>query len=232
MNYTDLIYLSNFTQTEGDGKVVNVLTEDGRDVVVLNQTIFYPQGGGQPYDQGYIESGDAKFAVEQVRFVDGIVRHIGKFESGQFKPGAEVKLLVDSQRRDLNSKLHSVGHLVDMAVWELKLGWMPGKGYHFPDGAYVQYSGELGDTDREKLKLELENACNRIIELSLEVKAVFMDRNEMQKVCHFVPDYLPEGKPGRVVVFGDFGVPCLDLRPFAQEPEKKNPWDKFTGGII
>jgi Ser-tRNA(Ala) deacylase AlaX len=35
-----------------------------------------------------------------------------------------------------------------------------------------------------------------------------METERMHEVCHHVPDYLPEGKPGRVVLFGDFGVPC------------------------
>lgn len=205
---TALLYLEHFTQTEGEGKVVEVLNEDGRDVVVLDQTIFYPQGGGQPYDQGYIESGDAKFVVEEVRFVDGIVKHIGKFEKGRFKNGDEVKCLVDKTRREHNSRLHSAGHVVDMAVTSLEMGWTPGKGFHFPNGPYVEYVGELGEIDREKLKADLELACNRIIGEDLIVKAVFMERDEMEKVCPFVPDFLPEGKPGRVIMFGDFGVPC------------------------
>lgn len=205
---TNLLYLENFTQTEGEAKVVDAISEDGCDIVVLNQTIFYPQGGGQPYDQGVIEGKSGKFLMEEVRFVEGIVKHIGKFEKGEFKKGDEVKCLVDRERRELNSRLHSAGHLVDMAVTELKLGWTPGKGFHFPNGPYVEYAGELGEIDREKLKADLEAACNKFIGQDIPVKAVFMDKDKMLKVCHFVPDYLPEGKPGRVVMFGDFGVPC------------------------
>ena len=205
---TELLYLENYTQLEGESKVAEVSEIDGRAVVILDGTIFYPQGGGQPYDKGIIESPTSKFVVEEVRFVDGIVRHIGNFENGTFKTGETVKLLIDRDRRTLNSKLHSAGHLVDMAVTDLKLGWVPGKGYHFPEGPYVEYEGNLEGRDTEKLKTDLETACNAHITEALETKVMFMEKDKMAEVCHFVPDFIPEGKPGRVVMFGYFGVPC------------------------
>ena len=205
---TELLYLENYPQLEAEAKVVEVSEIDGRVVVMLDGTIFYPQGGGQPYDKGVIASENGKFLVEEVRFFDGIVRHIGKFENGTFDSGEPVNLMVDKQRRELNSKLHSAGHLVDMAVTDLNLGWIPGKGYHFPEGPYVEYEGSLEGHDAEKLKADLETTCNKHIAENIETKAVFMEKAEMAKVCHFVPDFIPEGKPGRVVLFGDFGVPC------------------------
>ncbi len=39
-------------------------------------------------------------------------------------------------------------------------------------------------------------------------RLLFVDKDKMKEVCHFVPDYIPEGKPARVVMYGDFGVPC------------------------
>lgn len=205
---TELRYLENYTQLEDESRVVQVDEIEGRTIVVLDATIFYPQGGGQPYDQGVIESPVGKFIVREVRFVDGIVRHIGHFESGKFTNGEEVKCLVDKERRELNSKLHSAGHLVDMTVTDLNLGWTPGKGYHFPEGPYVEYEGSLEGQDVEKLKADLAKLCNEHIAKGLETKVMFMDKEKMKKVCRFVPDFIPEGKPGRVVMFGDFGVPC------------------------
>lgn len=50
--------------------------DDGRSALVLDSTIFHPQGGGQPADTGFITVGDreVKFVVEDVRSRDGIVR--------------------------------------------------------------------------------------------------------------------------------------------------------------
>lgn len=208
MNPTKLLYLEDFTTLAGTATVADVINEEGWDVVVLDQTILYPQGGGQPYDQGIIQSPTAKFLVEEVRFVDGIVKHIGKFENGSFNKGDAISLTVNEERRRLNSRLHSAGHVVDLAVTNLKLGWIPGKGFHFPQGPYVEYVGNLDGVDTEKLKADIENLCNQYIAEGRQTKAVFMEKEKMKEVCNFVPDYIPEGKPGRVVMFGGFGVPC------------------------
>ena len=95
-----------------------------------------------------------------------------------------------------------------MAVTSLKLGWIPGKGYHFPDGPYVEYTGNLDSINKEKLKEDIETLANRFIAQGQDTKILFMDKEDMKKVCHHVPEYLPSGKPTRVVMYGDFGVPC------------------------
>lgn len=41
-----------------------------------------------------------------------------------------------------------------------------------------------------------------------ETTLVFLPKEQMQTVCRHVPHYIPEGKPSRVVMYGDFGVPC------------------------
>ncbi|MBI3273808.1 MAG: hypothetical protein HYZ69_01555, partial [Candidatus Colwellbacteria bacterium] len=205
---TKLLYLEDFNLLVSDANVLQIAQENGKEIVILNQTIFYPQGGGQPYDKGMIEGFSVKFFVEEVRFVDGVVKHIGKFESGNFQVGEIVKCLVDEARRALHSRIHSAGHVVDMAVTALKLSWVPGKGYHFPEGPYVEYVGNLDGLEKEKLKTDVENLCNKFVKENRETKLLFMDKEKMKEVCHFVPDYIPKGKPARVVMYGDFGVPC------------------------
>lgn len=205
---TKLLYLEQMNQYTCEAQVVEVKDEDGKTVVILDQTIFYPQGGGQPYDTGTISNGSKKFMVEEVRFVDGIVKHIGKFEGEAFKAGETVICSVDVERRELHTRLHSGGHLVDMGLKQLGITWRPGKGYHFPNGPYVEYAGSLKDVDVEKLKTDLENACNEIVQKSIETKVLFMPKEEMGSICAFVPDYIPANKPARVVMYGDFGIPC------------------------
>lgn len=205
---TKLLYLEDFNLLTCEARVVSISEENGGYVVLLAQTIFYPQGGGQPYDKGGIEGPSGKFLVEEVRFADGVVKHIGKFESGSFQTGESVKCSVDEPRRALHSRIHSAGHVVDMAVTALNLNWIPEKGYHFPEGPYVEYAGSLDGLDKEKLKIDIENLCNKFVNENRETKLLFMDKKKTKEVCHFVPDYIPEGKPARVVMYGDFGVPC------------------------
>ncbi len=205
---TKLSYLEHMYDLEADAYVERMEKQDGRDVVYLDQTILYPQGGGQPYDKGVIQGGDTKFIVEEVRFLDGDVLHIGHFEGQSFMQGEDVHIIVDGERRKLNARLHSGGHLVDMAVTKLGLGWMPGKGYHFPDSPYVEYDGELDPEHQEELKTKIEAVANELIAQDLPVSCHFVEYDELKQLCRHVPTNLPTNKPIRVVQFADFAVPC------------------------
>jgi Ser-tRNA(Ala) deacylase AlaX len=206
---TKLLYLENFEKLEGLAKVLDLQKNGEQDVIILDETIFYPQGGGQPYDQGIIESSSGKFLVEEVRFADGVVQHIGKFEHGSFSAGDTVTCKVDSGRRKLHARIHSAGHIVDKAIEELGLGWKPGKGYHFPNGPYDEYEGNLEGLDREKVRSDIEQLCNKYISEGGKTEVLFMSREEMARVCHYVPDFSEEkGKLARIVVHRGFYMPC------------------------
>lgn len=203
-----MLYLENMHDLEADAYVERVESQNGRDVVYLDQTILYPQGGGQPYDKGVIQSPDTTFIVEEVRFVDGDVLHIGRFEGQPFMQGEDVHIVVDGDRRRLNARLHSGGHLVDMAIAKFGLDWTPGKGYHFPDGPYVEYEGELDPERQSELQARIEAKANELIGQDLPVSCRLVDHSELQQLCRHVPANLPINKPTRIVQFDDFAVPC------------------------
>lgn len=216
MEPTKLVYLEDMHTLEGNARVVEVGEQDGRKYVILDRTLLYAQGGGQPADHGVIKSETAEFAVSDVRFTDGLVYHYGEYISGVLSNGDEARIAVDAERRQLHKRLHSGAHVLDMVVADMNLPWVPGKGYHFPDGPYVEYAGSLEGLDVEELKSEIEQRCNHIIGLDLPTSTRFVDREAMSRLCRFVPEHLPEGKPTRVVLYGDpstgsgqvFGVPC------------------------
>ncbi len=209
MQTTKLLYLENFSLLSSEAKVLSVEKIDEKTVIILDQTVFYPQGGGQPFDQGQISSDDAVFFVEEVRFVDGFVHHIGHFDHGNFEVDQKVGLEIDQIRRNLHSRLHSGGHVVDMALKQLQINWKPGKGYHFPQGPYVEYEGELGETDREVLKNQIEQACNKIISEDAITKLEFISPVQAEDRGMEVPGNIVEsGKPIRIVFYGEFGILC------------------------
>jgi len=82
MPSTNLVYLSDFKLLQAPAQLIDLLEENGRTVLILDQTIFYPQGGGQPYDQGTIENEGGIFKVEEVRFFDGIVNIVANVPQG------------------------------------------------------------------------------------------------------------------------------------------------------
>ena len=97
-----------------DGKDVAVLNEGQVGVILVNQTPFYGESGGQTGDQGIIRRADgAIFRVidTQKRLGDVFVHH-GKVEKGSFRAGQAVELEVDHLRRFGNRAHHSATHLL------------------------------------------------------------------------------------------------------------------------
>jgi Ser-tRNA(Ala) deacylase AlaX len=183
--------------------------EDGRIGLVLDRTIFYPQGGGQPADHGTIYLDDREFSVGDVRNLDGVIYHFSTVLPSEFQTGKKVRLVVARERRILNSRLHTAGHLLDVAVQNLGLNLSPGKAYHFPDGPYVEYEGEPASADKEAVTREVGSEANRLIASNLPVSVVVTNSEEAAKLCGGLPEYVDRGKPIRVVSIGDgIGCPC------------------------
>lgn len=211
MAETVLTYLEDSYLFESTAKVQEVRpSEDELTIIILDQTIFYPQGGGQPYDLGTITAENGKFNVQQVRFTDMQVLHIGAFTEGNFEAGNTVTLRIDEGRRRELSRIHSAGHLVDVAMYNLDFKFPPTKGYHFPDSPYVEYDGIIEPEEREGAKKRLTVELARLVNEAEEVKTkIVSTKEELKPLCEFIPDYLPEGKPIRVVtVAQNFGCPC------------------------
>ena len=120
----------------------------------MEKTIFHPQGGGQPADEGHLKQGETLFKVEGLVIKEDVILHVGKFEpeDATFEVDSEVECLVDEAKRRLNARNHSAGHLLDIAMNQVgRDDLKPGKGYHFPTGAYVEYIGAVDAKDRESL---------------------------------------------------------------------------------
>ncbi|CAH2053539.1 unnamed protein product [Thlaspi arvense] len=193
--------------------------EDGRTALILDSTVFHPQGGGQPSDTGFIafSGSDYKFSVQDVRSKDGIVLHYGAFEGSNpesgmnIEKGQEVYLLVDEPRRTLNSRLHSAGHLLDLCMQKVGLGHLePGKGYHFPDGPFVEYKGTVPQDVLQVKQKELEAEANELISKGGKVYAAILPYDEASMLCGgSLPDYIPKGSTPRILRLGENpGCPC------------------------
>lgn len=173
---TKLLYTTTPDETRTNAKVISLSQEviDGIlfQAIVLDQTPFYPQGGGQPSDIGNLTSGTAQFRVEKV-FHDkenDQILHLGTQVQGYIKEGDEVIAEIDKENRAINSKYHSAGHIIDLAIRMLDLNWTPVKGYHHKDGAYVEYKIEdnLAE-DKTELLNNIQEKINEIINLGLPV---------------------------------------------------------------
>ncbi|KAI3756123.1 hypothetical protein L1987_55937 [Smallanthus sonchifolius] len=190
--------------------------EDCRHALILDSTIFHPQGGGQPSDTGFITdvtSSHFKFVVQDVRSRNGIVYHYGVFEKTveDIEGGVQVMMSVDESKRKLNSRLHSAGHLLDVCLPKVGLSHLkPGKAYHFPDGPWVEYKGNVPQAELQSKQQELELEANNLISRGMKVSVAVYSYEEASMLCGgALPDYIPKGSTPRIVKLGDFpGCPC------------------------
>jgi alanyl-tRNA synthetase len=104
-----------------DGKRVTELKAGERGTVIVNQTPFYAESGGQVGDRGTVTSPDgARFSVEDTqKKLHGLFLHVGALETGTLKVGEVVDLDVDHSRRTATRANHSATHLLHEALREL-----------------------------------------------------------------------------------------------------------------
>jgi Ser-tRNA(Ala) deacylase AlaX len=203
--------MQDFDVESCEAKVLSInQTEDGRTDIVLDKTAFYPRGGGQDWDTGNISKEGASFTVEEVHLDEqGQVHHIGHLTEGSFQTGDTVSGIIDHERRSINTRLHSAGHVIDMAIDSLGLDWVATKGQHYPHLSAVEYSGNWQPERAEELRGKIEEQANVFTSNDTENTLRFMPIEEMQTVCKHVPENIPRNKPGRVVIYGEnFGIPC------------------------
>ncbi|WP_236191294.1 alanine--tRNA ligase [Pseudomonas pharyngis] len=118
-----------------DGQSVDVLSEGQEGVVVLNQTPFYAESGGQVGDCGYLQAGDSRFDVRDTTKTGGAFLHHGVLASGSLIVGAPVETHVEADVRHATSLNHSATHLLHAALRKVL-------------GDHVQQKGSLVDSQR------------------------------------------------------------------------------------
>lgn len=110
-------------------EVLSCTPHEDQFAVILQSTIFHPQGGGQPFDTGWLgESSVLRVTQEGDRVVHYVDRPLA--------PGP-ITARVDEQRRAMHTRLHSAGHLIGN-VGET-LGWMPIKAHHWPGEGKITF---------------------------------------------------------------------------------------------
>jgi Ser-tRNA(Ala) deacylase AlaX len=217
---TDALYQTDTYLFTCDATVLAITPLEGEAggwAVMLDATCFHPQGGGQPADTGAISTADgaATFAVKMVKKdPQGVVRHEGP---GAPPPamavGTRVRCVVDEGPRVYNARVHSAGHLIDVAMSQANLANLrPTKGYHFVPGAYVEYDGKVDAATREALVPKLQASMDALIEESIPTKVAQVEAQKLDEACP--PSALPPDRAQwgsgwvRVVTVGGQGCPC------------------------
>ncbi|MGE6529260.1 alanine--tRNA ligase [Pseudomonas sp. NPDC077382] len=150
MDYNSLVKVEGETRftgymgTSGTGKVlalfkegiaVQSLSAGEEGVVVLDETPFYAESGGQAGDCGYLSTDDLRFDVRDTSKAGGAFLHHGILDSGNLQVGATVDATVDSSVRQSTALNHSATHLLHAALRQML-------------GEHVSQKGSLVDSQR------------------------------------------------------------------------------------
>lgn len=136
--------------------------------IILKNTGFYPEGGGQPSDTGYI--GSAR--VQAVHERDGVVIH----ETDRaLKPGETVLAVIDWDRRFSNMQQHSGEHIVSGLIHN-RYGY-DNVGFHMgKDAMTIDLNGVLSWEDL----IQIERSANRLIYENLPVTSFYPSKDELK----------------------------------------------------
>lgn len=170
---TERIYSKDAYTANMVAEVVATDTDDKR--VMLDRTVFYPGGGGQPVDRGSLWVGEDELEVVRVtQDAKGVWHWLAE---GLPKVGTRVEGRIDWERRYRLMRTHTSMHALCGVVWE----WFrsPVTGGNMEPG-YGRLDFELPDWDPQN-RTPLEEALNTAIARHLPIEVSFMPREEADK---------------------------------------------------
>ena len=179
--YDTLEHKGNVLALYKDGVSVNELNEGDTGVVVLDDTPFYAESGGQVGDSGELRSVHGIFAVEDTQKIQATVfGHHGVVTTGKLTVGNGVTAKVDMAARLATERNHSVTHLMHKALREVLGGHVQQKGSQVdPDKTRFDFVHSQPMTDAEILKVE--SIVNAEILANAETQSRVMGIDDAQK---------------------------------------------------
>ncbi len=169
---TDALYFEDAYLKEWSANVESV--KDGK-YIVLDQTAFYPKGGGQPYDKGNIIKNGESFNVVYVGKFSGEISH--EVDKKGLKKGDIVECKLNWDRRYALMRAHTAAHLISNIIYNRFGSKITGNRLGV-EKSRMDFSME--NYDPEKLK-EVIKEVNNIIDRDLAVKIYYISRDEIKE---------------------------------------------------
>ncbi|WP_311480396.1 alanine--tRNA ligase [uncultured Anaerococcus sp.] len=205
VGYDNFDIKANILAIFEDGEEKSSIKAPGKGIVISNKTSFYPEGGGEVADTGYIKTSEALAKVVDVQKKNDIIFHYVEVTEGELRTDSEAEFVIDLERRLDIQRNHSATHLLDKALKNvLKQN--------------IKQAGSLVDEDKlrfdftynkalsyEELRA-LEDEINAKIREQLPVKKEYMDykkSEELGAVALFEDKYKDVV---RVVSMGDYSI--------------------------
>ena len=173
-----------------DGAAVEALHEGEVGVVVLDETPFYAESGGQVGDRGLLRGPDGLFEVEDTQKIQAAVfGHHGVVATGALRIGDTVKARVDAASRTATMRNHSATHLMHKALRQVL-------------GAHVQQKGSLVDADKTRFDFSHTQpvTADEIAEIERRVNAEILANAATEARVMGIED---AQKTGAMMLFGE-----------------------------
>ena len=189
MDYNNVIKVEGQTQFKGyetlntdatvvalfsNGESVNEIKSGENAVVILDQTAFYGESGGQVGDSGLISSEICNFQVNDTQKYGQVFGHIGQLTSGSLKVGDKVKAEVEAQRRHAITLNHSATHLLHSALREVLGNHVAQKG-SLVNEQVLRFDFSQPEAINKAQLAEIERIVNRKVRENIQVVIEQMD---------------------------------------------------------
>ncbi len=187
---TRRLYLEDPYRTEFDAKIVERLTYDQSPAVILDQTLFYPESGGQPSDKGVINGTEVIHVLEQ----DNKILHILDNQI----TAENVRGKIDWERRFDHMQQHTGQHILSQSFHELFEAET--LAFHLGEVTSV-LEIDIRKIDEAEVE-KVEKRANTIVQENREIKSYFIHDDK----AHTIPLRRPPKKKGqlRIVEVSDY----------------------------
>lgn len=201
---TKKLYLQDTYQFDFESLIQEVGKDEKGIFIILDQTAFYPQGGGQPSDHGVIKNDHFEANVIHVAQHGDQIRHYIQPIATETLVAQKVYGIVDQKRRLINARYHTAGHLLSNIVEILDPKLKAMKGHSFPLESYVEFQGD------EVIDVEtLQNTIDETIARDDKTTILEIGPLGFEKQFYKLPYSIPDNKKFRVMQIGNMSpVPC------------------------
>ena len=167
------LYDKDAYQTEFEAKVVADRIEGDKEFVELDQTLFFPEEGGQSADKGFINGR----VVQDVQIKNGVITHILKKEKSTLAEGEKVQGSIDWEHRFYNMQNHTGEHILS-GIIHSRFGYN-NVGFHLGDELVTL---DLDGPISQEQLLEVEREANEAVFKNVDVIARYPAKEELAKM--------------------------------------------------
>lgn len=200
------LYKTDQYLVQNTAKVTEIAHENGLDIIACDQSVFFPEGGGQPSDIGTVAKGDAIYNITAAtdKSLEDDVWHVTDAPEGTFRVGDEVVLTIDWDGRFKNMQRHLGEHMLSGTFHTLFGG--VNKGFHMGE-EYITIDIDLDGRMLTEEELDLaEQTVNAAIWADFPVSIDYYENYEASLVMP-VRKQVPHDGEVSVVTVGDVADP-------------------------